>query len=96
MKPPSTPQQCSLLLPENQDWSDHALFWPERNQWLLRTKSTLDQYGVDAEASLVFTPMHKMLRVQLPDLRHLDLRVNFSAKCFDLVIDICKDLGQTA
>ncbi|XP_037071998.1 unc-112-related protein-like [Pollicipes pollicipes] len=78
---------------EGHDWSDHALFWPERNQWLLRTKSTLDQYSVDAEACLLFTPMHKVLRVQLPDLRHLDCRVDFSAKCFNAVIEVCKELG---
>ncbi|XP_043237675.1 unc-112-related protein-like isoform X2 [Amphibalanus amphitrite] len=78
---------------QGHDWSDHALFWPDRNQWLLRTKSTLDQYSVDAEATLTFTPMHKTLRVQLPDLRHLDCRVDFSAKCFNAVIDVCKELG---
>ena len=31
---------------------------------------------------LEFTPMHKMLRVQLPDLRYTDCRVDFSAKSF--------------
>uniref|UniRef100_A0A915JK29 Kindlin-2 N-terminal domain-containing protein n=1 Tax=Romanomermis culicivorax TaxID=13658 RepID=A0A915JK29_ROMCU len=25
------------------DWSDHALWWPERNKWLTHTRSTLDQ-----------------------------------------------------
>ncbi|XP_037085700.1 unc-112-related protein-like isoform X2 [Pollicipes pollicipes] len=78
---------------DGMDWSDHALFWPERRRWLLRTKSTLDQYSVDADASLIFTPMHKTLRLQLPDLRHVDLRVNFSATCFDAVVDLCKQLG---
>lgn len=51
------------------DWSDHALWWPEQNIWLTRTRSTLDQCGVHADALLHFTPMHKNLRVQLPDLR---------------------------
>jgi len=78
---------------EGHDWSDHALFWPDRNQWLLRTKSTLDQYSVDADASLLFTPMHKVLRVQLPDLRHLDCRVDFSCNCFNAVVEVCKELG---
>ena len=86
-------RSCSPFT-EGHDWSDHALFWPERNQWLLRTKSTLDQYSVDAEATLTFTPMHKVLRVQLPDLRHLDCRVDFSSKCFNAVIDVCKELGR--
>lgn len=75
------------------DWSDHALWWPARNTWLLRTRSTLDQCGVQADALLLFTPMHKTLRVQLPDLRYLDCRVDFSIKAFNAVIALCKELG---
>jgi hypothetical protein len=76
------------------DWSDHALWWPGRNTWLTRTRSTLDQYGVQADALLHFTPMHKTLRVQLPDLRYLDCRVDFSIKTFNAVINLCKELGE--
>lgn len=36
--------------------------------WLSRTRSTLDQCGVHADAVLHFTPMHKMLRVQVINL----------------------------
>jgi len=75
------------------DWSDHALWWPQKNTWLSRTRSTLDQYGVQADAILFFTPMHKTLRVQLPDLRMIDARVDFSVKCFSAVVALCKDLG---
>ncbi|KAH1000590.1 hypothetical protein HUJ04_012897 [Dendroctonus ponderosae] len=75
------------------DWSDHALYWPEQNVWLTRTRSTLDQCGVHADALLHFTPMHKNLRVQLPDLRYLDMRVDFSIKTFSAVVDVCKELG---
>ncbi|XP_015439833.1 PREDICTED: unc-112-related protein-like [Dufourea novaeangliae] len=75
------------------DWSDHALWWPERNHWLTRTRSTLDQYGVAADARLHFTPMHKTLRVQLPDMRSLDCKVDFSVKTFNAVINLCKELG---
>lgn len=50
------------------DWSDHALWWPAKNMWLSRTRSTLDQCGVHADAILHFTPMHKMLRVQVINL----------------------------
>ncbi|KAH8370992.1 hypothetical protein KR093_005849 [Drosophila rubida] len=74
------------------DWSDHALWWPARNIWLTRTRSTLDQAGVQSDSFLYFTPMHKTLRVQLPDLRVLDYRVNFSAKTFGAVVNLCKDL----
>ncbi|KAI4469010.1 fermitin 2-related [Holotrichia oblita] len=75
------------------DWSDHALWWPERNIWLNRTRSTLDQYGVQADAQLYFTPMHKTLRLQLPDLRFINMHVDFSIKTFSAVIQICKSLG---
>ena len=76
------------------DWSDHALWWPRRNMWLTHTRSTLDQYGVTAAAELEFTPMHKTLRVQLPDLRHMDLRVDFSVRTFRAVLQIGKQLGK--
>lgn len=75
------------------DWSDHALWWPEKNMWLLRSRSTLDQYGVQADAKLHFTPMHKNLRIQLPDLQIMDMRVNFSIKVFTSVVQLCKELG---
>lgn len=77
------------------DWSDHALWWPARNKWLTRTRNTIDQYGVQADALLHFTPMHKSLRVQLPDLRYLDCRVDFSVKTFNAVINLCKELGES-
>lgn len=37
--------------------------------------------------------MHKTLRVQLPDLRFIDARVDFSIKSFTAVVQLCKDLG---
>jgi len=42
---------------------------------------------------LWFTPMHKNLRVQLPDLQVLDARVNFSINVFSAVKHLCKELG---
>ncbi|CAG9105788.1 hypothetical protein JYU34_018920 [Plutella xylostella] len=75
------------------DWSDHALWWPQRNKWLSRPKHTLDQYGVHADAVLHFTPMHKPLRVQLPDLRYVDCRIDFSINTFSAVVQLCKSLG---
>ncbi|KAJ2953155.1 hypothetical protein O0L34_g727 [Tuta absoluta] len=75
------------------DWSDHALWWPTRNKWLSRPKHTLDQYGVHADAALHFTPMHKPLRIQLPDLRYIDCKIDFSIDTFRAVIQLCKHLG---
>ncbi|KAL3288346.1 hypothetical protein HHI36_002794 [Cryptolaemus montrouzieri] len=37
--------------------------------------------------------MHKNLHVQLPDLRMLDVKVDFSVKVFRTVVQLCKDLG---
>lgn len=76
------------------DWSDHALWWPTRNKWLSRPKHTLDQYGVHADAALHFTPMHKSLRIQLPDLRFIDCRIDFSIDTFSAVVHLCKSLGE--
>ncbi|OQR79840.1 unc-112-related protein-like [Tropilaelaps mercedesae] len=81
------------LLNVPNDWSDHALWWPEKNIWLSRSRSTLDQCGVQADASLHFTPMHKVLKVQFPDLRILDCRVDFCVKAFSAVVKLCKELG---
>jgi kindlin 2 len=75
------------------DWSDHAMWWPEKNIWLDKTRWTLDQYNVTADAFLHFTPMHKMLRIQLPDLRYIDCSINFSIKTFNTVINLCNELG---
>ena len=76
------------------DWSDHGLWWPDKNIWLARTRSTLDQYGVQADAKLVFTPMHKNLRIMLPDLQVIDMPVNFSTNVFTNVIRVCRELGK--
>lgn len=75
------------------DWSDHALWWPKKNCWLTKTRQTLNHYGVAADSFLNFTPMHKPLRVQLPDLRYVDARVDFSVECFTAVKLLCKELG---
>ena len=44
------------------DWSDHAVWCPTRNMWLTNTRWTLDQYSVNADTVIHFTPMHKTLR----------------------------------
>jgi len=75
------------------DWSDHAVWWPTKNMWLNNTRWTLDQYNITADEMLYFTPMHKTLRIQLPDLRFTDLQVDFSIKSFNAVVNLCKELG---
>uniref|UniRef100_A0A7N5K4N9 FERM domain containing kindlin 1 n=1 Tax=Ailuropoda melanoleuca TaxID=9646 RepID=A0A7N5K4N9_AILME len=75
-----------------QDWSDFALWWEQKHCWLLKTHWTLDKYGVQADAKLLFTPQHKMLRLRLPNVKTVRLRVSFSAVVFKAVSDICKIL----
>lgn len=37
--------------------------------------------------------MHKILRIQLPDLRYIDTKVDMSVKCFSSIVQLCKELG---
>lgn len=75
------------------DWSDHAIWWPTRNIWLDKTRWTLDQYVVNADTIIHFTPMHKTLRIQLPDLRYVDRTVDFSVKTFNSSVIMSRELG---
>uniref|UniRef100_A0A8C1TZR2 Fermitin family member 3b n=1 Tax=Cyprinus carpio TaxID=7962 RepID=A0A8C1TZR2_CYPCA len=75
------------------DWSDHALWWEQKQQWLLRTGWTLDKCGVHADARLVFTPQHKPLRLGLPNGVTLKMRACFSSSAFRTVMGICRVLN---
>uniref|UniRef100_A0A672MN82 FERM domain containing kindlin 2 n=1 Tax=Sinocyclocheilus grahami TaxID=75366 RepID=A0A672MN82_SINGR len=76
------------------DWSDHALWWEKKKTWLLKTHWTLDKYGIQADARLLFTPQHKLLRLQLPNMKHMRVKVNFSDRVFKAVSDICKTFSD--
>ncbi|NWU92242.1 FERM1 protein, partial [Upupa epops] len=76
-----------------QDWSDYALWWEQKKCWLLKTHWTLDKCGVQADAKLVFTTQHKMLRLRLPNMKTVRLSVSFSSMVFKAVSDICKILN---
>lgn len=75
------------------DWSDYALWWPTKKQWLLKTKYTLDQYNIQANEKLKFTPIHKSIRLELPDLQQIDFKLNFSINLLQLMQIVCKNLG---
>uniref|UniRef100_A0A8C9ZGL1 FERM domain containing kindlin 3b n=1 Tax=Sander lucioperca TaxID=283035 RepID=A0A8C9ZGL1_SANLU len=75
------------------DWSDHALWWEQKQRWLLRTAWTLDKYGIHADARLVFMPQHKPLRLGLPNGITLRLRACFSSSVFQTVMGICRMLN---
>ncbi len=75
------------------DWSDHALWHPEKALWLVKPRITLEAYGVIGDCSLLFTPVHKVLKLQMPDLQVIDMRVNFSVGVFHTVKEICSEFG---
>ncbi|CAK6962660.1 fermitin family homolog 1 isoform X2 [Scomber scombrus] len=76
-----------------QDWSDHALWWEQRKCWLLKTHWTLDKYGVQADADLRYTPQHKPLLLQLPNMKTIKMTVSFSCVVFKTVAEICQILN---
>uniref|UniRef100_A0A8C5I504 PH domain-containing protein n=1 Tax=Gouania willdenowi TaxID=441366 RepID=A0A8C5I504_GOUWI len=76
-----------------QDWSDHALWWEQRKCWLLKTHWTLDKYGIQADADLRYTPQHKPLLLQLPNMKTVKMTVSFSSVVFKAVAEICRVLN---
>eukprot|EP00064_Thunnus_orientalis_P015108 superscaffoldBa00002742_g15157 len=68
------------------DWSDHALWWDQKQRWLLRTSWTLEKYGIHADARLLFMPQHKPLKLGLPNGITLRLRACFSNPVFQTVV----------
>ncbi|CAJ0949715.1 unnamed protein product [Ranitomeya imitator] len=77
----------------SKDWSDHALWWKQKRQWLLKTNWTLDKYGILADALLIFMPQHKPVILSLPNQRSLRIRVCFSGTTFSACTEVCKILG---
>lgn len=76
-----------------QDWSDHAIWWEQKRQWLLQTHWTLDKYGILADARLFFGPQHRPVILRLPNRRALRLRASFSQPLFQAVAAICRLLS---
>lgn len=77
-----------------QDWSDHAIWWEQKRQWLLQTHWTLDKYGILADARLFFGPQHRPVILRLPNRRALRLRASFSQPLFQAVAAICRLLSE--
>uniref|UniRef100_A0A8C2PA10 Band 4.1 domain-containing protein n=1 Tax=Capra hircus TaxID=9925 RepID=A0A8C2PA10_CAPHI len=76
-----------------QDWSDHAIWWEQKRQWLLQTHWTLDKYGILADARLFFGPQHRPVILRLPNRRALRLRASFSQPLFQAMVAICRLLS---
>uniref|UniRef100_A0A4W5N222 FERM domain containing kindlin 3 n=1 Tax=Hucho hucho TaxID=62062 RepID=A0A4W5N222_9TELE len=71
------------------DWSDHALWWEQKQQWLLRPSWTLEKYEIHADARLSLTSQHKPLRLGLPNGTTLRLQACFSRPVFQTVMGVC-------
>uniref|UniRef100_A0A8C5E9R4 PH domain-containing protein n=1 Tax=Gouania willdenowi TaxID=441366 RepID=A0A8C5E9R4_GOUWI len=76
------------------DWSDYALWWEQKQQWLLRTAWTLEKYGIHADARLLFIPQHKPLKLGLPSGMTLKVWASFSSPVFQAVMTICRILSK--
>lgn len=75
----------------SKDWSDHALWWPEKRRWLTHTRSTLDQIGITANCNLEFTPQHKLaMFVSMARLTYINVKFallyNFLRECIVFMI----------
>lgn len=75
------------------DYSDHALWWPEKKIWLEKARLSLLSYGITYDTQVLFTPQHKCVRLQMPDLQYIDMRVNFATDVFHTVQELCGELG---
>lgn len=83
------------LAERKQDWSDHAIWWEQKRQWLLQTHWTLDKYGILADARLFFGPQHRPVILRLPNRCALRLRASFSQPLFQAVAVICRLLSES-
>lgn len=59
----------------------------------MKPRVGLDTHGVQGDATLQFTPIHKKLRIQKPDLEFIDVAIDFSKPVFKAVQELCSDLG---
>merc|ERR1740129_1046997 len=75
------------------DYSDHALWWPEKKIWLSKARLSLATYGVETSTTMLFTPAHKSIQVQMPDRQLITKPVNFAVDTFHAVEELCKELG---
>uniref|UniRef100_A0A8D3BQA8 FERM domain containing kindlin 3 n=1 Tax=Scophthalmus maximus TaxID=52904 RepID=A0A8D3BQA8_SCOMX len=75
------------------DWSDHAIWWEQKQRWLLRTSWTLEKYGIHADARLLYMPQHKPLKLGLPNGITLRLHACFSSPVFQTLMGICRMLN---
>lgn len=86
---------CLVSAEIQRDWSDHALWWEQKQRWLMRTAWTLEKYGIHADAKLLFMPQHKPINLCLPSGITLRLQACFSSPVFKTVMGICTMLSES-
>lgn len=74
------------------DWSDFALWWPDKAIWLNKPRQSLYAYGIMSDAKLEFVPVHRYITVELPDHHRYQMRVNCAIMTFFTVAEICREL----
>ncbi|KAH8858863.1 hypothetical protein KSF78_0009040 [Schistosoma japonicum] len=76
------------------NWNDYGLWWPSKSKWLLKTKLSLNQYGLQADAKLRFISIYGNLNIQLPDLQIRNfIDVNYAEPVFRVTLSICRYLN---
>ena len=75
------------------DWTDFALWYPDKQLWLNKPRQTLYAYGIMSDAKLEFTSVRRTIVVELPDKSRYSVRVNLSVMTFFVVAEICQELG---
>ena len=83
----------SLSLPGEGDWSNYALWWPDKGVWLSKVRQTLYAYGIMSNAVLEFTCVQRHLIIELPDGTRYDMRVHVAMMTFYVVKVICDTLN---
>ena len=82
-----------LSLPGEGDWSNYALWWPDKGVWLSKVRQTLYAYGIMSNAVLEFTCVQRHLIIELPDGTRYDMRVHVAMMTFYVVKVICDTLN---
>ena len=80
-------------LPGDADWSDFALWWPDKAIWLNKPRQTLYAYGIMSDAKLEFVPVHRYISIEMPNRQRYQMRVNFAIMTFFTVGEICREFN---
>lgn len=75
------------------DWSDFALWWPDKGIWLNKPRQSLYAYGIMSDAKLEFVPVHRYVTIEMPDKHRYQMRVSFAVMTFLTVAEICREMG---